>query len=109
MRQVAAKKKDFDERAGAVPFAVGLDRRRPPGVVDRGEPARGAGLVKRGRAGKGSGLAHEGLQVVVQLKPGAALGDQPLVPGDLLAAVVNDQFGGVEHRADTPADQPDRH
>lgn len=34
--QVAAEQENLDQRAGAVAFSVGLDCRRPPGVMDRG-------------------------------------------------------------------------
>jgi hypothetical protein len=47
-----------------------------------------------GRAGKGTRLADQGFQVVVQLQPACALGDQLLVPGHLDILVVNHQMGG---------------
>ncbi|MCY1649396.1 hypothetical protein OVA19_00990 [Streptomyces sp. SL203] len=109
VRQVPSEEEDLDECAGAVSLAVGLDGSVPPGVVDGGEPACGAGLVERGRSREGAGLAHESFQVVVQFESGAAFGDQPFVPGDFVSAVVDDQPGGVQHRSDVPADQPDRH
>lgn len=77
--------------------------------MDRGELARGAGLFQGSRAGKGTGLADQGLQVVVQVQAGLALGHQPLVPGDFLAAVVDDDLRGVQHHPDGAADQPHRH
>ena len=67
----------------------------PPGVVDRGEVARGAGLLERGGAGQSAGFAQHRLQVVVEVQAGAALGHQPFVPGHLGAAVVDDQVGGA--------------
>lgn len=94
--------------AGAVPLSVGLDSSLPPGIADGSETARGAGLVESGRSRQSAGLADESFQVVVQFEAPAAFGDQPLVPGNLLSAVIDDQLGGVQHRADAPADQPDR-
>jgi hypothetical protein len=37
---VTAQQQDLDQGPGAVPVAVGLAGRRPPGVVDRSEPSR---------------------------------------------------------------------
>lgn len=45
-------------------------------------------MVECGRAGKGARLAEQGLQVVVQLQPTAAFGDQLLMPGHLHIPVV---------------------
>jgi len=36
-RQVTAKQQHLDQRAGSVAVAAGLARRRPPGVMHRGE------------------------------------------------------------------------
>lgn len=44
-----------------------------------------------------------------QLQARAGLGLQPLMPGNLGAAVEDDQLGGVRQHADPAADRPDRH
>lgn len=70
----------------------------------RGEPACGAGLFQSGRAGESAGLAdHQGLQVVVQLQAGFALGDQPLCAGRLPCGVVDDDLGGLQRLRHTHA------
>jgi hypothetical protein len=107
--QVAAEEEDLDQGPGAVAFTVRFDGGSPPGVVHGSEPAGGPGLVKGGGAGQGTGLADQRLQVVVEFEAGSIAGDEPLVPGDLLAAVVDHELGGVEHDADGAADQPHRH
>ncbi|MCX5096063.1 hypothetical protein OOK36_46225 [Streptomyces sp. NBC_00365] len=109
VREVAPQQQYLDQRPGALGVAVSPDRRGPPGVVDRGELPGRAGLVECGRAGKGTRLADQGFQVVVQLQPACALGDQPLVPGHLDILVVNHQMGGVQQHPDALADQPHRH
>ena len=77
---VPVQQENLDQRASAVPITVRLARGGSPGVVDRGEPAHRAGLLERGRPRQRAGFADQGLQVVIQLKEGAALGQQPLVP-----------------------------
>ncbi|WP_030677653.1 hypothetical protein [Streptomyces cellulosae] len=64
MRDVPAQQQHLDQGPGALGVAVGLDRRRPPRVVDGGELARGAGLFQRGRTGKGARLADQSFEVV---------------------------------------------
>lgn len=97
MGDVAAHQQDLDQGPGAVPPAVGSLRLLPPGVVHRHELPCGTGLLGSGGPGKRSRLADQGFQVVVQIKPGLALGDQPFVAGDLQLAVVNHQLQRVHH------------
>ena len=84
--EVAVQQQDLDQCPGAVRVAVDLAGRGPPGVVDRGEPARGPGLLQRGRTGQRAGLADQGFEVVVQFQAGrrpwrsAARGGPPRVP-----------------------------
>lgn len=104
VQQMAAEQEDLDQGPGALAFAVCFDRGCSPGVVDRREPADSPGLIE----GCGTGLADQGFQAVVEIEAGFVAGDKPLVPGNLLAAVVDHQLGGVEHDADSAPDQPDR-
>lgn len=79
------------------------------GVVDGRESPGGPGLVEGGGAGQGTRFPNQGLEVVVEFEAGGTAGDERFVAGDFLAAVVDHQLGGVEHDADGPSDQPDRH
>jgi hypothetical protein len=45
---------------------------------------------------------------VVQLEVGFEAAGEPLVAGDLLAAVEDHEFGGVQQYPHRPADQPHR-
>jgi hypothetical protein len=77
--------------------------------VDRGEPPGRSGLFQSGGAWQRSGLADQGFQVVVEIETRAGFGHQPLVPGNLFPAVIDDQVGGMQLDADLPADQAHRH
>jgi hypothetical protein len=87
--QMAAEQEDLDQGPGAVAFTVGFDGGFPPGVVHGGEPAGGPGPVEDGGTGQGAGLADQRFQVVVEFEARSIAGDEPLVPGDFLAAVVD--------------------
>ena len=53
---VPVQQQDLDQGAGAGGVAVGLADGFPPGVVHRGELARGPGLLERGGTGRAPGL-----------------------------------------------------
>lgn len=78
-------------------------------LTDGSELPSGAGLLQRGGAGQCTGFAQQRFPIVVEVQPGAALGHQPLMPGGLYPAVVDDKVGGVQVDTDLPADQMYRH
>ncbi|MFJ5975108.1 hypothetical protein [Streptomyces sp. NPDC093060] len=99
MGQMTAEEEGLDQGAGSLVFAVCLDRGFPPGVAGQGEPADGPGLVKGRDIGQSPGLADQGFQVVVEFEAGPIASNEPFVPGDFLAAVVDHELRGVEHDA----------
>lgn len=56
-----------------------------------------------------TGFAQQYFQEVIYLQARAGLGDQPLMPGDFRAFVVNDQMRGVEQDPDRVTDRSQGH
>ncbi|WP_211269005.1 hypothetical protein [Saccharothrix syringae] len=91
--------------------AVGRRRRPRVGFVEfgglaglQGDRARSQRPdLQRRRAGQRARFAQQPFQMVVQVQAGAALGQQPLVPGDLGPAAEHDRLTGVRQN---PTCQP---
>lgn len=106
--EVPVQQQDLDQSPGAVPLAVNLAGLGPPGIMNRGELARGPGLFQGCGTGEGARLADEGFEIVVQVQAAAALRDQPLVTGHLDIPVVNHQVRGMQDDSHPLADQAGR-
>ncbi|TMR02170.1 hypothetical protein ETD83_13200 [Actinomadura soli] len=107
--QVAVQQQDLDQSLGALGLAQPPGGLGPQRLVHCGEDALAAGLVQCFGSGQCSGLGQQHLQVMVQHDAFGAAAAQPRMLGDLAAAVIDQQFFGVQHDVDLAADQVDRY
>ena len=106
---LAAQQQHVDHLPRGVRASVTVGQRRPQLVEAVGPRAAVAFLGQRDRVLQPAGLVVEQLEVVIELGAGPELAVQPLVAGDLTAAVVDRDLPRADPGADLQPGERDRH